>query len=70
MKDQHNHKTRGSQNVLLEVPIKNTSKYGSKSTTSHTILDWNYLNKKLKFNPNMRRTQFIAAIKKFLAEGT
>ena len=32
---------------------------------SLSILNWNYLIKKVKFNPDMR-TQFIAAIKEFL----
>ena len=30
-KDQHNHKADGAQNVLLDVPIKNASEYGSNS---------------------------------------
>ena len=34
--------------------------------TSRSILNWNYLIKKVKFNPEVR-TQLIAAIKKFLA---
>ena len=66
-KDQHNHNTRGAQNVLLDLYIISTSRYGSNSIKSHSILNWNYLIKKVKFIPDMRRTQFIAAIKKFPA---
>ena len=65
-KDQQNHQTRGAEDVLLGVPIKNTSRYGKNSITSRSILNWNYLIKKVKFNPEVR-TQLIAAIKKFLA---
>ena len=46
-KDQHNHKARVSQDVLLDAPIKNTSRYGSNSIISRSILDWNYLIKKV-----------------------
>ena len=37
--------------------------------TSHSILNWNYLIRNMKLNPDMR-TLLVAAIKKFLAEGT
>ena len=46
-KDQYNHKARGAQEVLLDAPIKNTSRYGSNSIISRSILDWNYLIKKV-----------------------
>ena len=35
--------------------------------TSRSILTWNYLIKKVRLNLDMRRTQFIVAVKKFLA---
>ena len=62
--------TQGAQNVLPDVPIKSTSRYGLNFITSRSILNRNYLIKNIKFNANMRRTQFIAPIKEFLAEGT
>lgn len=37
-KDQHNHKKRGAENVLLGVPIKNTPRYRSNSIASRSIL--------------------------------
>ena len=54
-KVQHKNKTNGVQNELLHVPINNASRYGSNSITSHSILNWNYLIQKVKFNPYMTR---------------
>ena len=54
-KVQHKNKTNGVQNELLHVPIYNASRYGSNSITSHSILNWNYLIQKVKFNPYMTR---------------
>ena len=54
-KVQYKNKTSGVQNELLDVPINNASRYGSNSITSHSILNWNYLIQKVKFNPYMTR---------------
>ena len=45
--------TRGAQNVLLDIPIKNRSRYGLDVFTSRSILNGNYSTKNVKFNPNM-----------------
>lgn len=45
--------TRGAQNVLLVIPIKNRWRYGLDVFTSRSILNGNYSTKNVKFNLNM-----------------
>ena len=45
--------TRGAQNVLLDIPIKNRWRYGLDVFTSRSILNGNYSTKNVKFNLNM-----------------
>ena len=61
--DHHICNTQGTKKTLLNVPLKNTSKYGTKSITSRSIFNWNDMNKKIKFSLEISRTNFITLLR-------
>ena len=61
--DHHIYNTQGTKKTLLNVPLKNTSQYGTKSITSRSIFNWNDMNKKIEFSLEISRTNFITLLR-------
>ena len=61
--DHHIYNTQGTKKTLLNVPLKNTSKYGTKSITSRSIFNWNDMNKKIEFSLEISWTNFITLLR-------
>ena len=62
----HNiYNTRGTKKTLLDVPLKNTSQYGTNSITSRSIFNWNDMNKKTESSLEITWTNFITLIKRY-----
>ena len=63
--DHHIYNTRGTKKTLLDVPLKNTSQYGTKSITSRSIFNWNDMNKKIECSLEITRANFITLLKRY-----
>ena len=61
--DHHIYNTQGTKKTLLNVPLKNTSKYGTKSITSRSIFNWKDMNKKIEFSLEISWTNFITLLR-------
>ena len=46
--DHHIYNTGGTKKILLDVPLKNTSQYGTNSIKSRSIFNWNDMNMKIE----------------------
>ena len=63
--DHHIYNTRGTEKTLLDVQLKNTSQYGTNSTTSRSIFNWNNMNKKIECSLEITRKNFITVKRYF-----
>ena len=63
--DHHIYNTRGTKKTLLNVPLKNTSQYGTNLTTSRSIFNWNNMNKRIERSLEISRTNFITLFKRY-----
>ena len=63
--DHNIYNTRGTIKTLLDVPLKNTPKYGTNSITSRSIFNWNGMNKKIECSFEISRRNFITLLKRY-----
>ena len=65
LKNQHKHKTRGSNNFTLNVPRVNTETYGSNPIKIKAIKDWNKETKKIQFSSDLlfKQSEYVGLVK-------
>ena len=71
MAERHNHNTRGALKKLVNIPLSNTTFYGTQSITAKSARDWNTLQNKVifEFNQNSIITpKLISALKKYFLD--
>ena len=55
--------THRTKKTLLDVPLKNTSQYGTNLITSRSIFNWNDMDKKIECSLEISQRNFIILLK-------